>query len=171
MSCIFSQLCSPAQMLCRQCWVFLASSHAPKILADEFAIHSRMPHSSRRTRKPFHAKRVISESEDGWSRVERTLSSRFGSAMIISESLPPVDRSLTVQKLQDEHKRCKQQWVDSEARQSLQQLLTRRMPEGGWPVDKAVCVALGSPSLSWANRNRSVWQLVMFMDLVDIGRN
>lgn len=81
-----------------------------------------------------------------------------------------MDSSLTVQKLRDEHEKCKRQWVESKARQSLQQLLARRMPDGGWLVNKAVCIALGSPSLSWANRSRSVWQLVMFMDLVDIGK-
>jgi hypothetical protein len=129
-----------------------------------------MPHSSRKPRKPYHPKRIIAESEDGWSRVERTTPSRYGSTPVVNSSLPPVDRSLTVQKLLDEHTRCKQQWVDSEARRWLQQLLTRQMAEGGWSLNKAVCVALGSISLSWANRLRSVWQLVMFMDVVDIGR-
>lgn len=128
-----------------------------------------MPHSSRRPRKPYHPKRIISESEDGWSRVERTTPSRYGSTPTVDSSLPPVDRSLTVQKLLDEHIRCKKQWVKSEARQWLQQLLARQMAERGWSLNKAVCVALGSPSLSWANRLRSVWQLVMFMDVVDMG--
>lgn len=126
-----------------------------------------MPHSSRRPRKPYHPKRIISESEDGWSRVERTAPTRHGSTPLIQETLPPVDKSLTVQKLSEEHKRCKQQWVESDTRQWLQQLLARQMPEGGWPLNKAVCVALGSPSLSWANRLRSVWQLVMFIDMVE----
>lgn len=128
-----------------------------------------MPHSSRRPRKPYHPKRIISETEDGWSRVEHTAPTRYGSKPVVTSSLPAVDRSLTVQKLQDEHSRCKQQWIESEAGRWLQQLLARQMPEGGWPLNKAVCVALGSPSLSWANRVRSVWQLVMFMDLVDMG--
>ncbi|KAI5247159.1 hypothetical protein E4T43_02163 [Aureobasidium subglaciale] len=129
-----------------------------------------MPHSSRRPRKPCHPKRVISESEDGWSRVERTAPTRHGKTPLVQEALPPVDRTLTLEKLLDEHKRCKQQWVDSEARRWLQQLLARQMTEGGWSLNKAVCVALGSPSLSWANRLRSVWQLVMFMDLIDMVR-
>ena len=128
-----------------------------------------MPHSSRKPRKPYHPKRVISESEDGWSRVERTTPSRYGSTPVVDSSLPPVDRSLTVQKLLDEHTRCKQQWAECEARRWLQQLLVRQVAERGWSLNKAVCVALGSPSLSWANRLRSVWQLVMFMDLVDMG--
>jgi hypothetical protein len=128
-----------------------------------------MPHSSRRPRKPYHPKRIISESEDGWSRVEHTVPSRYGNTPPIDSSLPSVDRSLTVQKLLDEHNRCKKQWVDSEARRWLQQLLARQMAEAGWSLNKAVCVALGSPSLSWANRFRSVWQLVLFMDLVDMG--
>ncbi|CAD0091052.1 unnamed protein product [Aureobasidium mustum] len=127
-----------------------------------------MPHSSRRPGKPYHPKRVISETEDGWSRVEHTAPTRYGSKPVVGSSLPAVDRSLTVQKLLDEHTRCKRQWVESEARRWLQQLLTRQMAEGGWSLNKAVCVALGSPSLSWANRLRSVWQLVMFMDLVDM---
>ncbi|KAI5207829.1 hypothetical protein E4T39_01762 [Aureobasidium subglaciale] len=129
-----------------------------------------MPHSSRRPRKPYHPKRVISESEDGWSRVERTAPTRHGNTPLVQEALPPIDRSLTLEKLLDEHKRCKQQWVNSEARRWLQQLLARQMSESGWSLNKAVCVALGSPSLSWANRLRSVWQLVMFMDLVDMVR-
>ncbi|KAI4828137.1 hypothetical protein E4T45_10297 [Aureobasidium sp. EXF-8846] len=129
-----------------------------------------MPHSSRRPRKPYHPKRIISESEDGWSRVEHTIPSRYGNTPPIDSSLPSVDRSLTVQKLLDEHNRCKKQWVDSEARRWLQQLLARQMAEAGWSLNKAVCVALGSPSLSWANRLRSVWQLVLFMDLVDMVR-
>ncbi|KAH0007053.1 hypothetical protein KCU78_g11978, partial [Aureobasidium melanogenum] len=129
-----------------------------------------MPHSSRRPRKPYHPKRIISETEDGWSRVEHTVPTRYGSTPVVGSSLPSVDRSLTVQKLLDEHTRCKQQWVESEARRWLQQLLARQMAEGGWSLNKAVCVALGSPSLSWANRLRSVWQLVMFMDLVDMVR-
>jgi hypothetical protein len=130
---------------------------------------SNMPHSSRRPRKPYHPKRIISESEDGWSRVEHTAPSRHGNTPSIDSSLPSVDRSLTVQKLLDEHNRCKKQWVDSEARRWLQQLLARQMAEGGWSLNKAVCLALGSPSMSWAHRLRSVWQLVMFMDLVDLG--
>lgn len=130
---------------------------------------SSMPHSSRRTRKPYHPKRIISETEDGWSRVEHTAPTRYGSTPVVGSSLPAVDRWLTVQKLLDEHSRCKRQWVESEARRWLQQLLARQTPEGGWSLNKAVCVALGSPSLSWANRLRSVWQLVMFMDLVDMG--
>ncbi|CAD0112538.1 unnamed protein product [Aureobasidium uvarum] len=129
-----------------------------------------MPHSSRRPRKPYHPKRIISESEDGWSRVEHTAPPRYGRTAAVDSSLPPVDRSLTAQKLLDEHNRCKQQWVESDARRWLQQLLARQMTEGGWSLNKAICVALGSPSLSWANRHRSVWQLVMFMDLVDLVR-
>lgn len=130
-----------------------------------------MPHSSRRNRKPFHQKRVIAESEDGWSRVERSVGNRSGGATTtVTETLPPVDGSLTVHKLQEEHARCRKQWAESSARQSLQRLVTRQMPEAGWPLDKAVCVALGSPSRAWSNRTRSVWQLVMFVDLVDMGR-
>jgi hypothetical protein len=129
-----------------------------------------MPHSSRKPRKPYHAKRVISQSEDGWSRIERTAPTRHGVSATIREELPPVDRSLTVQKLLEEHEKCKRQWVESDARQWLQQLLMRQMDKGGWALNKAVCVALGSLSLAWANRSRSVWQLVMFMDLVDMGK-
>ncbi|KAI4819834.1 hypothetical protein E4T44_10382 [Aureobasidium sp. EXF-8845] len=129
-----------------------------------------MPHSSRRPRKPYHSKRIISESEDGWSRVEHTGPSRHENTPPIDSSLPPVDQSLTVQKLLDEHTRCKKQWVESEARRWLQQLLARQMAEGGWSLNKAVCLALGSPSQLWAHRPRSVWQLVMFMDLVDMVR-
>lgn len=37
------------------------------------------------------------------------------------------------------------------------------------PITSAVCVALGSLVLAWPGRVRSVWQLVLFVDLVQIG--
>ncbi|CAD0094143.1 unnamed protein product, partial [Aureobasidium vineae] len=104
-----------------------------------------MPHSSRRPRKPYHPKRIISESEDGWSRVEHTAPPRYGRTAVVDSSLPPVDKSLTVQKLLDEHSRCKQQWVQSEARRWLQQLLARQMAEGGWEFLQSLSVAVLDP--------------------------
>lgn len=139
-----------------------------------------MPHTSRRARfsKPNTRKAVL-DLGDGWSRVEyghRT--DEEGGSMRPLITLPPVDKDLTVEKMQEEHEKALRKWRDTDQRKRVVAELERRRPKNGkvidgvasegWGVKKALCVALGSLSVEWHTRARSVWQFAFFMDLVHL---
>lgn len=83
-------------------------------------------------------------------------------------NLPPLDKELTVEKMTEEHEKIKARWAGSEHRKKLAGLLDQKMPGKEWGVKKAVCIALGSLSVEWHTRIRSVWQFAFFMDIVDL---
>lgn len=142
-----------------------------------YALPDRMPHTSRRARfsKPKPKKAVL-DAGDGWSRVEygyRTDSQ--GGTLRSNIMMPPVDKELSVQKMKEEHEKILGRWRGSEHRNAMVRELEKRRPsegkEGeskGWGVSKAVCIALGSLSMEWHVRIRSVWQFAFFMDVVDL---
>lgn len=77
-----------------------------------------------------------------------------------------MDPDLTVERMREEHEKIKARWVGSSHRRKLVDALDGGRAGDLGLVRKAVCVALGSLSVNWHTRVRSVWQFVMFVDVV-----
>ena len=76
-----------------------------------------------------------------------------------------------MEKMREEHEKIKARWVDSEHRRKVYEGLEKRRSGDCWDVKKAVCIALGSPSMDWHLRMRSVWQFALFADVLDMRKS
>lgn len=128
-----------------------------------------MPHTSRRKRQPARNKRQVTELEDGWQRIERTIPGPEGydNSRII-DKVPGVDPELSIEKLKQEYERMRKRWLESTCRARVVDILKLRVPDEGLSVDTAVCIAMGSVTRNWSLRIHSFWQLVFFLDVVEI---
>ncbi|OCK89497.1 uncharacterized protein K441DRAFT_278698 [Cenococcum geophilum 1.58] len=155
-----------------------------------------MTHSTtnRNVARASHVKRVTVPLEDGWSMVTHS-SPRGRSNMLIShgalcgtteqtddltrasiteeaskqakqehERLYPrcIVNGLTVEKLLEEYHQLKKRWDETLCAKQLEAMLGSRK----WNVKEAFCLATSSFSFDWENRTRALWQLVLFMDVV-----
>ena len=159
-----------------------------------------MTHSTtnRNVARASHVKRVTIPLEDGWSMVTHS-SPRGRSNMLIShgalcgtteqtddltraniteetskqakqehERLYPryIVNGLTVEKLLEEYHKLKKGWDETLCAKQLEAVLGSRK----WNVKEAFCLATSSFSFDWENRTRALWQLVLFMDVVQKGK-
>lgn len=53
-------------------------------------------------------------------------------------------------------------WARTECSAHVQRIMRKRK----WNIGSAVCIGIGSFSIDWEHRYRSLWQLVLFMDVV-----
>jgi hypothetical protein len=122
------------------------------------------------TVKPRRAKRKQVQNEDGWTVVagtgSRTESSHHeASAKKAKDARPTrIVPGLSVEKLVTEFKDMEKRWRQSSCARNLEKMIRLR----DWRVDKAVCIGIGSFSLDWEHRYRSLWQVVLFMDVVKL---
>lgn len=120
-------------------------------------------------------KRKEVEIEDGWTVVTHGLAnlslgkgkskSRLGNngELVAASSLPTdVVQGLTLEKLLDDFRKLQERWEDTTVAKQVQELLSKAQ----FNVDSAVCIGIGSLSRDWAHRWRSLWQLVLFIDVV-----
>ncbi|GAB7350064.1 hypothetical protein MBLNU459_g0733t1 [Dothideomycetes sp. NU459] len=126
-----------------------------------------MPHTSRRKRQPTRTKRQVTDLDDGWQRIDTAARDQIDDARAV-DPLPGVDPELSVQKLSEELKHMQKRWIDSTCRARFVQILQSRMVGADMFVDTAVCLALGSVSRNWRHRVHSMWQLVLFLDTVNL---
>lgn len=128
-----------------------------------------MPHTSRRKRQPTRIKRQVTELEDGWQRIERSVpgSDRHGD-MRESDTVPGVDPELSIEKLKQEYGRMRERWLGTTCRARMVDILKFRAGDEGLGVDTAVCLAMGSVTRNWSLRIHSFWQLVFFLDVVEL---
>jgi hypothetical protein len=122
------------------------------------------------TAKTRRVKKKHVQSEDGWTVVagsgSRTDSSHHDASIKKAKDVRPtrIVPGLTVEKLVAELKDMEKRWRRSSCARTLENMMRLR----DWRVDKAACIGIGSFSLDWEHRYRSLWQLVLFMDVVKL---
>jgi hypothetical protein len=115
------------------------------------------------TRKA-RVKRKEVQSEDGWTVITHGLSSMSLTKEDDAGSLPSQTvEGLTVEELQEEFERLQERWEDTVLAKQVEGIVRERE----WGVKEAVCIGIGSFSRDWAHRWRSLWQLVLFVGVVD----
>ncbi|KAF1840146.1 uncharacterized protein K460DRAFT_203924 [Cucurbitaria berberidis CBS 394.84] len=128
---------------------------------------------SARNRGGGRVKRKEVETEDGWTVVTHGLSNLSlgrgkdqakSGGEHVSASLPvDIVRGLTPEKLLEDFKKLQERWEDSIVAKQVAELLNKRPCD----IDSAVCIGIGSLSRDWHHRWRSLWQLVLFIDVVE----
>ncbi|SMR49098.1 unnamed protein product [Zymoseptoria tritici ST99CH_1E4] len=106
------------------------------------------------------------ENED-WTHVPAKGKRKTKSTALLNPTNPPA-RDLTLEKLNLEFQTKTKAYRQTTCRRTVTQILNRIRPDSGWKLDKALCLGVGS--LSRENlecRRRSMWQLVVFYDLVE----
>ncbi|KAH7377629.1 hypothetical protein BKA66DRAFT_422126 [Pyrenochaeta sp. MPI-SDFR-AT-0127] len=123
-----------------------------------------------RGRGAGRVKRQQVEAEDGWTVITHGLSNmslakgKKKDNEQAAGSLPTksVD-GLTPEKLLADFKKLQERWEDTALAHQMADLMARRK----WNVGHAVCIGIGSFSRDWAHRWRSLWQLVLFIAIID----
>ena len=118
--------------------------------------------------KGRRVKRTQVQSDDGWTVVSGGSGSGSGSkpSSSVAKAARPtrVVNGLTVEKLVAEYGAMQKRWRKSTCARDLGRMLGL----GEWSVEGAVCIGIGSFALDWEHRYRSLWQLVLFMGVVEI---
>ncbi|USP77784.1 hypothetical protein yc1106_05058 [Curvularia clavata] len=113
------------------------------------------------------AKRKQIQSEDGWTVITHGLSKVLldekDSKQDAGSLLPQIVKDLTVEKLTAEFKLLQERWEDTALATQVIEIIGEQKE---WDVREAVCIGIGSFSRDWAHRWRSLWQLVLFVDVV-----
>ncbi|KAF2205934.1 hypothetical protein GQ43DRAFT_361114 [Delitschia confertaspora ATCC 74209] len=125
-------------------------------------------------------KRVTVPLDDGWSMVTHTssrnrsgLSDRSNNKItgekekrLLAASRPKsIVPGLTVQGLMEEFREFERRWRETSCKRGVEGLLKRRGFKEG-DLKEAVCLGVGSFSVDWEHRGRSLWQLVLFLGVV-----
>lgn len=125
-----------------------------------------------RTRGRGRVKRKEVEAEDGWTVVTHGLSNLSigkdgekcgcGSEKVAGALPTDVVHGLTAEKLMGDFKKLQERWEDTSVAKQIEEILNTRHCN----IDSAVCIGIGSLSRDWAHRWRSLWQLVLFVNVV-----
>ncbi|KAF2681777.1 hypothetical protein K458DRAFT_308721 [Lentithecium fluviatile CBS 122367] len=103
--------------------------------------------------------------EDGWTVVSGTGSNASPEDSRARDARPTrIVDGLTVQKLASEFKHLEKRWQRTTCARTLENMLSLK----DWKVEQAVCIGVGSFSVDWEHRWRSLWQLVLFVAVVKI---
>jgi hypothetical protein len=114
-------------------------------------------------RRRGRVKRQEIPSSDGWTTITHGLSNRSVRNKSNAAALPTTTvASLTPSLLLSDFERLREEWRDTAIARQFGALLGKKT----WCVDNAVCIGVGSFSRDWTHRYRSLWQLVLFMDVV-----
>lgn len=120
--------------------------------------------------KSRRVKRKKVQAGDGWTIVthvdHKGGAAGKGDESALHDSRPTrtVD-GLNVTTLMDDFKRLTARWKETSCAKGLNEMLGKRK----WGVNEAACIGIGSFSLDWEHRHRSMWQLVLFVDVVNMG--
>jgi hypothetical protein len=115
-------------------------------------------------------KRQEVESEDGWTVITHGLSNvklddgvgEKDKKKVAGAMPSQTVKDLTAEKLMAEFEKLQGRWVDSAVARQVKELVSKKTRD----VDTAACIGVGSFSRDWEHRWRSVWQLVLFVDVV-----
>jgi len=139
-------------------------------------------------------KRQQVAADDGWTVITHGLSnvsldddnqkSKTTKINAIS-TIPGIVSGLTPEKLVAEFKMLQERWEDTLLARQIDDIFSGRKGHGDageeeekeregngdedemrWRVKEAVCIGIGSFSRDWTHRWRSLWQLVLFVDVV-----
>lgn len=117
-------------------------------------------------------KRREVQSEDGWTVIthgmskvslDNKTSKKDQNRSVVSDGLPTQTvAGLTAEKLLADFKSLQDRWASTALARQIEQLVGNRK----WDIDAAVCIGIGSFSLDWQHRHRSMWQLVSFIAVI-----
>lgn len=118
------------------------------------------------------SKRQHVQSDDGWTVVSSGRSAKTHSSTSASPAhIQPANArptrtvtGLTEEKLLSELTAMEQKWKTTSCAKNVSRMLSLR----DWTVKEAVCIGVGSFSIDWEHRYRSLWQLVLFRAVVGI---
>jgi len=77
--------------------------------------------------------------------------------------MPDSVDGLTAATLLSDFKARQERWKTTDCSKQVRNLMEKR----GCPVEEAVCIGIGSFSRDWEHRHRSLWQLVLFVHVVE----
>ncbi|KAF9736514.1 hypothetical protein PMIN04_006242 [Paraphaeosphaeria minitans] len=104
------------------------------------------------------------QSDDGWTVVSGGRANDGAQTSQLQSARPTrVANGLTEEKLLDELQAMQRKWEKTSCAKNLARMLGLR----DWTVQGAVCIGVGSFSLDWDHRYRSLWQLVLFRAVVE----
>lgn len=83
-------------------------------------------------------------------------------ARLQSERPKRIVAGLNVEKLAEEFAGMEKRWERTACSAHVQRILRKRK----WNIGSAVCIGIGSFSIDWEHRYRSMWQLVLFIAVV-----
>ncbi|KAF2439101.1 hypothetical protein P171DRAFT_131722 [Karstenula rhodostoma CBS 690.94] len=110
-------------------------------------------------------KRKQVQSSDGWTVVSGGRANDSAQTSQLQTARPTrTVNGLTEEKLLDELHTMERKWVKTSCAKNLARMLGLR----DWTVREAVCIGIGSFSIDWDHRYRSLWQLVLFRAVVKI---
>ena len=117
-------------------------------------------------------KRKEVQSDDGWTVITHGLAiislDGNGKKETDAGSLPTrIVEGLTAEKLLGDFRVLQERWEDTLLAKQVKEIMEKRSADGKWGVEEAVCIGIGSFSRDWAHRWRSLWQLVLFVDVVN----
>ena len=111
-------------------------------------------------------KRKQVQASDGWTVVAGSGSSSArgnDEAEQLRDSRPTrLVNGMTLEKLIGEFEKMENRWKGTSCANNVGKMLNLRE----WSVGEAICVGIGSFSLDWDHRYRSLWQLTLFMAVV-----
>lgn len=110
-------------------------------------------------------KRQKVQNDDGWTVVS---GGRVKEGKVVEQprtSRPArIVNGLNEEKLCDEFNAMEKKWAKTSCAKNLDRMLGLR----DWTVKRAVCIGIGSFSIDWDHRYRSLWQLALFRAVVKI---
>ncbi|RYN55860.1 hypothetical protein AA0120_g9819 [Alternaria tenuissima] len=117
-------------------------------------------------------KRKEVQSDGGWTVITHGLASVSlndkGKKEIDAGSLPTrTVEGLTAEKLLEDFRTLQDRWEDTLLAKQVKEILEKSGGDSGWGVEEAACIGIGSFSRDWAHRWRSLWQLVLFIAVVE----
>jgi hypothetical protein len=108
-------------------------------------------------------KRKEVQSEDGWTMITHGLSGMSLDKRGAGSFPTGVVEGLTVERLKREFSMLQERWGGT----ALDKQIGEKLEKRRWEVGEAVCIGIGSFSRDWAHRWRSLWQLVLFVGVVE----
>lgn len=110
-------------------------------------------------------KRKQVQSGDGWTVVSGGRANDGAQTSQLRSARPTQTvNGLTEENLLDELTAMERKWEKTSCAKNLARMLGLR----DWTVKEAVCIGIGSFSIDWDHRYRSMWQLVLFRAVVKI---
>lgn len=152
----------------------LASLIAPPVIITPLAVrHFKAQQTPLDQENPWETVKM-SGSEDGWEQPkvrgrrrkqqDTHASTEKQTAADVPFSVPTVVvEGLTVEKLMDLYTKMEKEFEKTDFSRQMTEMLRKRT----WAIDDAVCIGIGSFSIDWEARYRSMWQLVLFKAVVN----
>jgi hypothetical protein len=113
-------------------------------------------------------KRQEIQSEDGWTVITHGMSKinlDSKKDKKVAGALPSKTiNGMTAEKLLSEFEKLQEKWKESAVARQIEELLSSK----SWDIHEAACIGIGSFSRDWEHRWRSMWQLVLFMEIIQL---